>query len=529
MTLKVTRINSQMNRKGVSVLCLALFGLSFVAGAPFLLSSSLPSSNATSAGQLQISVAPSLLLANPSFNAIMTVQLLNVNSGTPIDAASPVEVILTSNNTAVASVPTTVYVRAGMSYNSTEITAGGSVGSALIKASAQGYLPAVFTVSAKSTPTSLSGFTSALAPYFAPRAILSDNRNYPKMVVGELQATAPNGTVYPEVTASSVTVWARSSDNSTMQVSTVPYTIPVGQVYSLFNLTSTYFPGSANITMQANGLNSVTTGFTSYASAITSNPPAPSFFVENTVTPSRVLPGQPFDVVVFAATENAPISAAGANLTWSAQGANMTSSESNLNTQGYGSAALTASKQSGLENITVLIKEGGITSYLDNITVNAYLNNMSVVAMNPHPSIVTDYSTTFAIRAVFNNTGVADANISWVVNNGTLVSPPSTTNATGYAQVTYQSGSKPGNFTIEAKVSKLGYTNATQDVNFLVVQKVTQVQKPTGPTNILYTKIGNILPLWALIPIIAAGAGGGFFVVRRYRSGEVGYYDDDEE
>ncbi|MDH2901048.1 MAG: hypothetical protein PXY39_08750 [archaeon] len=509
---------------------MALFGLSFVAGAPFLFSSSLPSSNATSAGQLQISVAPSLLLANPSFNAIMTVQILNVNSGTPIDASSPVEVILTSNNTAVATVPTIVYIHAGMSYNSTEITAGGSVGSALIKASAQGYLPAAFTVSAESTPTSLSGFTSALAPYFAPRAILSDNRTYPKMVVGELQATAPNGTVYPEVAATSVTVWARSSDNSTMQVSTVPYTIPVGQVYSLFNLTSSYFPGFANITMQANGLNPVTTGFTSYAIGGTSNPSTPTFFVLNTVTPSRILPGQQFNVQVYAQTENAPISSDGANLTWSAQGANLTSSESkNLNFTGFGSATLIASKQSGLENVTVLIKEGGITPYLDNITVNVYLSNMSLAVINPHPSIVTDYSTTFTIRAVSNNTGVANANLTWLVNNGTLINPPLTTNATGYALATYESGPKAGNFTVEAQVSKPGYSNATKDVNFLVVQKVTtQVQQP-GRTNILYTKIGNILPLWALIPIIAAGAGGGFFVIRRYRNSGEGYYNDDDD
>ena len=519
-----------MNRKGVSVLCLALFGLSFVMGAPFLFSSSLPNSNATTAAQLQISVAPSLLLANSNFNATMTVQLMNANTGTPVDAPAPVEVILTSNNISVAKAPTSLlYIPAGWSYGTENITAGGNPGSALIKASAQGYLPATFNVTAKFAPTNLSGFTSALAPYFAPSAILSDNRTYPKIVVGELQATAANGTIYPEIAPISFTVWARSSDNSTMQVSTFPYIITTGSVYSMFSLTSTYFPGSANITMQANGLNPVTTKFTSYASVITSNPPAPSFFVENAVTPSRVLPGQPFDVVVFAATENAPISSAGANLTWSAQGANITSSESNLNTQGYGSAALIASKQSGLENITVLIKEGGITSYLDNITVDAYLNNMSVVAMNPHPSIVTDYSTTFAIRATFNNTGVANASITWVVNNGTLVTAPSRTNATGYALVTYQSGSKPGNFTIEANVSKLGYTNATQDVNFLVVQKVTQVQKPTGPTNLLYTKIGNILPLWALIPIIAGAAGGGFFVIKRYRNGAVGYYDDDEE
>lgn len=528
MTFRVNGTDSHVKRRA-SILCLALFGLSFLVSAPFLLSSSLPSSSATSAATLSISVAPSLLLASSGFNATMTVQLMNVNTGTPVYAAAPVEVILTSSNTAVADVQVSpLFIQTGKSYAIENLTAGGSKGSALIKASAQGYFPASFSVSAELSPTSLTGFTTSLAPFFAPQAILSDNRTYPKMVIGELQATNGNGTIFPEVAPSNVTVWARSSDNSTMQVSTSPFIIIHGNVYSMFNISSTYFQGSANITMQANGLTPVTTGLTSYSITGTSKQPAPAFFVLNTVTPSRVMPGQPFKVLIYAQTEYAPISSVGANLTWSAHGANITSSVSNLNATGDGWATFIASQQSGLDNVSVLIKENGITPYLDNISLNSYLNNMTLSTTNSHPAIVTDYATTFAIRAVFNNTGVANANISWVVNNGTLVSPPSTTNATGYALVTYQSGSKPGNFTIEAKVSKLGYTNATQDVNFLVVPRVTTQVQPPGPTNILYTKIGNILPLWALIPIIAGAGVGGFFVIRRYRNGEVGYYDDEE-
>jgi hypothetical protein len=139
LTLRVNSTDSHMKR-GASILCLALFGLSFLVGAPFLFSS-LPNSNATAAAQLQISVAPSLMLANSSFNAIMTVQLLNINTGTPVDAVTPIQVILTSSNISVAKAPTSpLYIQSGISYATENLTAGGFQGVANITASAEGYL-----------------------------------------------------------------------------------------------------------------------------------------------------------------------------------------------------------------------------------------------------------------------------------------------------------------------------------------------------------------------------------------------------
>jgi hypothetical protein len=60
------------------------------------------------------------------------------------------------------------------------------------------------------------------------------------------------------------------------------------------------------------------------------------------------------------------------------------------------------------------------------------------------------------------------------------------------------------------------------------VQRVTSIQNPSGPSNFLYTKVGNLIPLWALIPIVAGGAGAGFFFFRRYRNSQY-YYEEDEE
>jgi hypothetical protein len=535
LTLRLTGTNSHA-KQGESILCLVLFGLSFIAGASFLFPSSLPSSSAASAAQLSISVAPSLLNASAGFKALMSVQLLSTSNQFPVAVSSPVQVILTSNNTNVATPSATLLNITSGSYATENLVAGGTVGIANITASAPGYLATSLIVKAKDPITNLYGqalegknLKDFVVPYFAPSEIASNNQVYPNMLIGELQTlNLTSGIYYPEVAPTGgVQVWGRSSDNATMQVSTVPFTIPAGGVYAMFNLTSSYFPGFANITLQANNWNSLTTGFNSYGNGVSPpKPPTPYFSVQNAILPSRVLPGGSFKVQVYAQTVNAPISSAGANLTWSSNGANLTSSMSNLNVTGYGSATFISSKKSGLDNVTVLIKEGGITSYLDNITVGAYLDNMSVSAINPHPAIVTDYTTTFTLRAMFNNTGVANASITWLVKNGTLVNPPLVTNATGYALVTYVSGPKPGNFTVQAKVSKLGYTNATQNVNFLVLQKVTQVQNPVNNNNLLYVKIGNVLPVWALIPIIVGAAGAGFVFIRRFRNSRYSY---DEE
>jgi hypothetical protein len=496
-----------------------------------MFASPLPNSNAvSSAGQLSISVAPPVLNASANFKAIMSVQILSTINQFPIPVTNPVQVVLTSNNTNVASPSATLLNITSGSYGTEYLVAGGTVGTANITASAPGYLPAWFIVTARTPLLSGPNLRNYIVPYFAPREIASNNQNYPNMVVGALETlNVTSGLYYPNSASSPVQVWGRSSDNGTMSVSTAPSTIPKGGFYALFNLTSSYFPGVANITLQANNWNTKITPFTSYGNGLPPpKPPVPYFSVINTISPSRILPGQSFSIQVFAETVNAPISSAGANLTWSAKGATITTSSANLNSTGYGLATLTASKQGGMDNVTVSIKEGGITPYIDNITVNAYFYNMNVTVINPHPSIVTDYTTTFMVHAVFNNTGVANASISWIAKNGTLINPPIKTNATGYALVSFESGSRPGNYVVEANITKFGFSNVTENVNFAVVQRVTSIQNPSGPSNFLYTKVGNLIPLWALIPIVAGGAGAGFFFFRRYRNSQY-YYEEDEE
>jgi hypothetical protein len=241
-----------------------------------------------------------------------------------------------------------------------------------------------------------------------------------------------------------------------------------------------------------------------------------------------VLPGSSFNVLIDAQTVGAPISSAGANLTWSSKQANITGSQANLNATGFGSATFLAAKQSGPELIQVAIKEGGITPYLDNITVNAYLNNMSVTLTNTHPAMITNYPTVLTIHATFNGTGVANASIIWAPTGGSLVNAPALTNKTGYATVTYQSGGEAGNFSVSATVVKSGFANATQRIYISVVKPTQIVKPPSTPTNPLYVKVGNLVPLWILIPIVAGGAFGGFFVYKKFR-GDSDYYDDGDD
>ena len=182
----------------------------------------------------------------------VSVQLQDNNSQTPAPAPSPVSVVLTSSNTAVAEIPDSIItIPAGTSYATLTITGGGTPGTANITASAQGYLKGsanvVAALSADLEP-------NMLAVSFAPSTLLPDNSTYSGAVVVSLEHVDALGHVSPTVSSNDVTVYARSSNNATMQVSTLPGVIPSGESHVAFSISTTFLPGQALITAQSVGI-----------------------------------------------------------------------------------------------------------------------------------------------------------------------------------------------------------------------------------------------------------------------------------
>jgi hypothetical protein len=210
------------------------------------------------ARRLVLSAAPNKILANSTETTTLSIQLQDNNSQTPVIAQSGVEVVVTSNNTNVLVVPNPIVtIPAGSSYVSLTLNATNIPGVANITASAQGYLKGSVIIST----IRAAGSPSQLGLSFAPNTLLPNNSTYPGAVVVELLDTNGNPA---QAGGSGVTVYARSSNNASMFVSTSAQVIRPGRTHVLINISSTYLPGSSEITVQASGFGSATSGLVSF-------------------------------------------------------------------------------------------------------------------------------------------------------------------------------------------------------------------------------------------------------------------------
>lgn len=209
--------------------------------------------------RLVVTIAPSLISSSGD-TATVSIQLQDNASQTPALAPVSVNVVLTSSNLTVAQLPTIKVIPAGSSYTSVTLTSGGLPGNATITASAQGYLKGSATVTARLPATR----PKSLAIFFAPGTLLPDNQNYGGAVVAEMQGLNSKNQTAPSTNSTDVTVYARSSNNASMQVSTIAGVIPAGNTHVSFDINSTSLPGIGAITAQARNLSTDTEFLTSF-------------------------------------------------------------------------------------------------------------------------------------------------------------------------------------------------------------------------------------------------------------------------
>jgi hypothetical protein len=202
---------------------------------------------------------------------MISVQLQDSNGQTPALAPSPVSVVFTSNDPGVATVTDSlVTIPAGSTFAIVSVTYGGTCPAqpnnvATLTASAQGYLESTIQVSCLAAVPGVDSLS--LKEYFAPSTLLPNDATYPNVVVAQLWDTNSLGQTYPAVANSSLTVYARSSENSTMQVATGAQVMAVGQTQVEFSVSSTYLPGTASITVQSPGVSSATASLLSFGGA----------------------------------------------------------------------------------------------------------------------------------------------------------------------------------------------------------------------------------------------------------------------
>ena len=178
------------------------------------------------------------------YNAIV-VQLQD-SSGSP--AKAPLEglrVTLSSSNSTMASVASSVTITGGQTYALASVTST-AAGSPSITAMASGYASTQATIKTEVPSTTVP---TSLRIYVAPPKTLADNTGHPQVVVQMLNAS---GKITQQPTVST-TVQLSSSDEN---VGTIQPTlmIPPNSVYATATFTATFKAGTTTITAAATDL-----------------------------------------------------------------------------------------------------------------------------------------------------------------------------------------------------------------------------------------------------------------------------------
>ncbi|MHB8565871.1 MAG: hypothetical protein ACYC7D_05660 [Nitrososphaerales archaeon] len=275
---QIGSVPSSLNIQVGSSFADASFNATYVAGSTIITASAgnLSSGYAvmTTVGpiprRLVVSVAPGMISSNPKENATLSIQLQDNNTETPAIAPYPVSVVVTSNDTGVVNISSPIVtIPEGQSYVSLQVYSGGNPGKANITASAQGYIKGSTIVNATNSITR----PNQVALYFAPGTLLPDNRTYSGAIVEQLQYYDSTSKITsPAVNLTlPVRVYARSSDNSTLQVTynnqNISAVIPADSTTASFDARTTFMPGTVQITAQSVGLSSDTVPLVSFGSS----------------------------------------------------------------------------------------------------------------------------------------------------------------------------------------------------------------------------------------------------------------------
>jgi hypothetical protein len=211
-----------------------------------MLSSSVPVFSAPAvqspvqASALSLAVVPSKLPADGGQYAALYVSLMD-NKSLPSIALADTVVELSSATTSIATVPPTVTIKAGKSYEIVTITTTVSAGAATITASSSGYKSASATVDTL-VPT---GYPSHIKLFASPANFVARPSNQQQQ--GTLIAGLFDDTGLPAKAVSDTTIQISSSSPNIASVGESSITIPAGQFFASGTFAAGFIPGTATI------------------------------------------------------------------------------------------------------------------------------------------------------------------------------------------------------------------------------------------------------------------------------------------
>jgi len=442
---------------------------------------------------LTIITAPNPVLADSGKYTAILVAVVDSDGTRPDVVAAGTNVTVTSSNTAVGAVTTSVIIPAGKEFAIANITSTYLVGSTTITASAQGLQ------SAQAQETAFGPIPVLVKVSSVASTIAADGGTYSALSVS-LEDSFGN----PAVAPSNIVVQLTSSRPDILSV-TSPVVIATGQTYAFVTVKTGLSPGPSNITASSSG-------YSATSALLTTVVPAPDKLalyigpnstVNSATAPDALLTVQLQDINGFPAraqqTTNVIITSSNATIMQKpivlkiAPGADYASTY--VATLSYGLTSLTASSP------------GLGTSSLSLTSVNSP-TSASLGATNN--LIYNNESTTLIASVTALRQGIQGAQIKWYTTLGSLSTNNSTTNAAGTAAVTFAS-TNPGVATVTAKISS-PFTGTKNFTSVIVVLNV-----PPKPTKSLYQDIQPYLIYIILLIIVVAAVIVYFFFFRPWR------------
>ena len=202
--------------------------------------------------KLVVEFAPPEIPSFKGYDGLMSIQVRD-SDNIPVKLIKPLEAILRSSDIDVAEVPNKVTIPAGSSYIIDKVKSGGDLGTAVITASATGYVSGSGEVTtltlAENNPES-----KTLNLLSVPTVLDPDNSQHQSFVV---YFTDGSGNPYKGQ------YWEYSSivlSSSNPQVGTIDSLLSTGLTYAVGKFTTTYLEGSTTITASASGLGSSSIG-----------------------------------------------------------------------------------------------------------------------------------------------------------------------------------------------------------------------------------------------------------------------------
>lgn len=469
--------------------------------------------------KLQVYMAPKTMPASSTLTSSVIVQVQDYY-GNPVTLSNNTYVALSSSNTTVGSTPTSLTIPRGGSFAQATFSATNVPGSTVITAHVDGLQPGYFA-----TSTYTAGAPTALSVQVAPQSVISNGQTYDNLIT--IQLVDQEG--LPSIASSNTQVNVTSTSLSACHLGTETIDIASGSSYTSIDFDSTTNPCTVEVVASAPGFASGNTTFSLVPAAASS---LRMYAFPDTILASGAEEENLIAVQLQDSAGHPAMSSADVYVELGASSLGTGVVEPSLLIspgQTFGTVYFDTTTDGGSVNLTA-IASGFNSTALTLSSIAVLSNDLNVTVINPHPSIVTNYTTSFSIHVTSNGAGVSDASINWVVPSGagTLTVKPLTTNATGYATATFISGMQAGSYAIQANVTKSGYTGVVSSVDFSVAQRSTPppITKPAN-SDPLFMMIGNVLPLWAIIPIAGGAGGAGFFFFRRFRAG-AGYTYEDE-